>query len=96
MFVSPRESCEHSATSNADVFAGFVTTHELGFIDCEGNFQPTATLGSQPALRGIYRGNRSDNGGLYTLNFYVAFSNFWFNPYDVKPSGARHKPCNLT
>jgi len=29
-------------------------------------------------------------------NFKVAFSTFWFNPYDVNPSGARHKPRNLT
>jgi len=26
------------------------------------------------------------------LIFKVAFSTFWCNPYDVKPSGARQKP----
>jgi len=50
------------------------------------NQKPTSALSSSTPVLGLE----------VHLNFKVAFSTFWFNPYDVKPSGARHKPCNLT
>ena len=44
---------------------------------------------------GRWRGQRGRPNTTLWI-FKVAFLTFWFNPYDVEPSGARHKPRNLT